>query len=187
MKDLDLKIKETYQLPHRIKKEITGRAGGKEIELAWAARPESFWFWEKGTEVKVFEKPTDIEGQYRPFMLLEQLARHEVFEWEVTDSLPDKRPGAIAVRAKANGHETIYYFDEKTGLLAGNKARQFIRLLGKEAWIESRTGNYEDFDGLKLYRTVLGYQDGVKTSELNIIDVRFFEKLDDQIFAVPKH
>ncbi len=186
-KDIDIALIETYQLPNRIKKEIRGHADGKEINLAWCADNEQYWYWEQGNQTQILNKHTDVESQYRPYRILEDLANLDTNAWEVIDNPVDAPSGSITVRCKAEGEANggIYYFNRETGLLAGSKVRKFIPILGRECWMAGLLGDYKEVDGLQLFHSMVGYQDGVKTSSNTIKEVRLLDAVDERVFAAP--
>jgi hypothetical protein len=185
--NVDINVTETYELPARMRKELRGHAGGREVDLGWVLGSKQSWYQEKGNELRTLAPVETAEREFRPFMMLDDLRRARDLKWSIVDDSSKARPGTVAVRCTGPGREArIYYFDEKTGLLAGSKDRQFVRGLDREALKEARLSGYKEESGLMLYRRIISYQDGKQTSVISIDEIQLLDKIDDNAFLPPE-
>jgi hypothetical protein len=112
--------------------------------------------------------------------------------------LTDKRYELMALGAsKVNGRavlgvgvlckgqrEVRLYFDKETGLLA--KTEQALEVdRDKEVHQEAYYTDYKDFAGYKRPTRMTVYRDGKKTQEAELVEVRYYEKMDKKVFAKP--
>src|SRR5262249_17832583 len=101
-------------------------------------------------------------------------------------------------RAKVNGRPAVglkvaapalkdvsLYVDEETGLLAKIERRAFSTAARKEVTEERVHTDYQDVDGVKLARKVTVYHDGKRFSEVEVLEAKTVEKLDDGLFMKP--
>jgi hypothetical protein len=100
----------------------------------------------------------------------------------------DKRP-ALGVRAASKGHRDLnLYFDKETGLLARGEFRvKDVQGLqgGKEVTQEFLLSNFQEVDGIKQALKVLVKWDGKPYVDAEISDLKYADKLDDDVFAQP--
>ncbi len=102
--------------------------------------------------------------------------------------LPDvkvnDRPAA-AVRVRGRGRkEFVLYFDRELGLLV--KFEHFLDDgKGKQVRHERYFGDFKDVSGHKRPFKVIAFRQGRKVMEADILDVKYYDKLDDSLFAKP--
>lgn len=101
------------------------------------------------------------------------------------ESVVSGRP-ARAVRVSSPGRRDVQlYFDREFGVLV-KAERTVVDLRTKQAQREEAF--YTDWkvaDGLVTPTKVTVLRDGYKFSEVEVLEVHFFEKLDDKVFAQP--
>jgi hypothetical protein len=193
--DANITVEETYQLPHQIKKVIKGSAGSWHGGLAWAIDGDTWWDQkilnggsERRASVTIHEpKKMDVEGMYRPYLVIETLADYQKFQWSMAPGDGDRARQLAAVLAKSDltGAEITFEFSKETGLLDGIATRRIVPPTNKEVLHEEKYNEYRDFDGVWLPTTQTIDHDGKRIAEIHVTDVRFFEKLDDAEFAPP--
>jgi hypothetical protein len=86
--DADVMVEETYQLPRQIKKVIKGSAGSWHGALAWAIDGDTWWDQQildgsPGPVTIHEQKNSDLEGMYRPYMVIETLANYQNLRWSM--------------------------------------------------------------------------------------------------------
>ncbi len=97
----------------------------------------------------------------------------------------DDRP-TVAVKVSARGHrDIVLHFDRESGLLvkAERRALDFGTL--KEVAQVEQYGDFKDVDGLRRPMKVTVYRDGKKYMEGEVVQLRYFDKLDDDEFKQP--
>jgi hypothetical protein len=92
---------------------------------------------------------------------------------------------ADGVKVTARGRKDIrLYFDRETGLLT--KTEHFLDDgAGKEVLQEEFYGDFKDFGGFRRWTKLAAFLDGKKVMEAEVLDVKYFDKLDDAEFAKP--
>ncbi len=93
---------------------------------------------------------------------------------------------ALGVRVASKGHKDIsLFFDKDTGLLAKVERRTVDPQTGNEITEERIITEYAKTDGVPTPKKVLINHDGAKHMELEILETKRLEKLDDSEFAKP--
>jgi hypothetical protein len=98
----------------------------------------------------------------------------------------DGKP-AVGVLVKSKGHRDVkLYFDKSSALLVKRRQNVFDPASGKEVSQEVLFSDYQDKDGVKHYRKITAYRDGKKIIEAKVVELEFFDKLEDKVFARPQ-
>jgi hypothetical protein len=92
---------------------------------------------------------------------------------------------AVGVKVYAKGHREVrLYFDKEKGfLLKTEHALDDSR--DKEVKQEEYYSEFKDYAGFKRPSKITVYRDGKKTMEAELVEVRYYEKIDDTVFAKP--
>ena len=93
--------------------------------------------------------------------------------------MPTER-GSVNFQGTPKGHVVL---DKASGLLVGR--RHFILETGKEILQEVAYEDFKEHDGLKHYTRLVGKRDGKTFFEGEVVEIKFFEKLDEKVFARP--
>jgi hypothetical protein len=93
---------------------------------------------------------------------------------------------AVGLRIVSKGHRDInLYFDKETGLMAKIE-RQALDTMTQQMVTEERIiQEYQVVDGMKVAKKVLVNRDGKKFMEVEVLEVKFADKIDDSEFAKP--
>ena len=95
-----------------------------------------------------------------------------------------ERP-AVGVRVTARGRKELrMYFDKETDLLIKTE-HTLPGAEGKEVRQEEYYGDFRDLGGYRRPVRVAAYRDGKKVVEAELLDVKYYEKIDDAEFAKP--
>lgn len=90
----------------------------------------------------------------------------------------------FGVKVSAKGQKDLrLYFDRETGLLI--KTEHNIQDGSKEVLQEEFYGDFKDFGGIRRWTRIAAFRDGKKLLEAEVLDVRYFDKIDDAEFAKP--
>jgi len=93
---------------------------------------------------------------------------------------------AVGVKISKEGKKDIdLYFDKTTGLMAKLERRAKDIMSGQEVTEERIVLEYQDVKDRKMPKKAQVRRDGKKFLEVEIVEVRFLEKLDDADFAMP--
>jgi hypothetical protein len=93
---------------------------------------------------------------------------------------------AVAVQVAARGHrDVVLSFDQATGLLVKARRRTVDQATAREVLQEEEYGDYRDRDGLLRPVKVVVFKDGRKFMEAEVVTIKYLEKLDDSVFALP--
>ncbi len=92
---------------------------------------------------------------------------------------------AVGVKVSMKGHKDLrLYFDSETGLLIKT---EHIREDGgnKEVLQEEFYGDFKDFGGFRRWTRIVAFRDGKKLMEAELLEVKYFDKIDDAEFTKP--
>src|SRR5262245_15148415 len=189
---VNLKVEETYQLSQRqVKKKISGKVNDKEIALTWAIDGDRHWYQEAG-KTEVIDNRLDTEAQFRPYWMLEQLVNKDL-RWGSIDAKAKHTEdvSAFVPKSQAAQFDGVFYFDKERSLLTSVRVKRFVPTAPDsktqlEVIHEWKLEEYKEIDGVKLPMKLILYQDGKKLCEICLQGVRFFNKLDVEIFSPPK-
>ncbi len=94
-------------------------------------------------------------------------------------------PG-ILIRSK--GHRDVQlFFDKASGLLVKRAHSILEGTSGKSVLQEIIYSHYEAVHGLKYPRQITAWRDGRRFATVQVIEVEFFNKLDERVFAKPSN
>jgi hypothetical protein len=125
--------------------------------------------------------------------------REGLYLWWVGSLVPLKKEGfdlapipeaqingkpAVGVKVASKGRPDVkLYFDKGSGLLVKLATR--VSLAGETVDKEILFSDYKDFDGVKLYTSLLETRDGKKESELRGMTHAVPAKVDESLFGKP--
>jgi hypothetical protein len=100
------------------------------------------------------------------------------------ESVVADRP-AQGIRVKSKGHRDVdVYFDKESGRLAKMESR-VKSPDNHDIVLEQVFSDYKEFDGVKLATTFTKYENGRQTSVERIVDLKFVDEIDPNLFARP--
>jgi hypothetical protein len=113
------------------------------------------------------------------------LLRERGYDLAVTDDVKVNDRPAAGVRVTMRGRKEMrLYFDRELGLLV--KTEHVLGDgSGKEVREERYFGDFKDVAGHKRPFKVIAFRDGKKLMEARVVDVKYFDKLDDSEFTRP--
>ncbi len=93
---------------------------------------------------------------------------------------------ALGIRVSSEGHRDVnLFFDKDSGLLVKTETRAADLMSGEEKTEEKVLQDYKQQDGYFLPRRVSVLQDGKELLSLEIEDIKFVERFDDDTFTKP--
>jgi hypothetical protein len=97
----------------------------------------------------------------------------------------DDKP-AVGVKVSSKGHRDVdMFFDKKSGLLVKVVKQVYDAMKMEEVTEERFISEYQEADGVKVPKKVLLHRDGKKFMEMEILEIKHPEKIDDSEFAKP--
>jgi hypothetical protein len=93
---------------------------------------------------------------------------------------------AIGVRVSSKGRRDVsLFFDKKTHLLIKSESRGVDPISNQEVNMEKYFSDFREVDGIQSPRKVTIHTDGKKLGDMEISEVRYLERHDDGVFAMP--
>jgi hypothetical protein len=184
--ETDFVIEDSWQMPTQYKSVMRLKAKGQDFELVQAVNGERCWASMNGMVQALRNKEI---AEFKEQMYAEDLERLRFLgDKRLTMSLVKENrfagKPAVGVKITSKGHrEVTLYFDEANGLLVGRK--HVILEAGKEIVQEVSHGDFKDHDGLKHYTKIIVKRAGKKFVDGEVVEIKFFEKLDEKEFAQP--
>src|SRR5262249_28497899 len=97
-----------------------------------------------------------------------------------------KTTPAVGVLVKPKGRRDVrLHFDKASGLPVKREQQVLDPSSGKEVQQEVVFSDYQEKDGLKLYKKIVALRKGKKLMSTWVAEVEFFEKLDAKVFTKP--
>ncbi|HWY88958.1 MAG TPA: hypothetical protein VNX28_19750, partial [Gemmataceae bacterium] len=185
---------QTVRLPDRMKNVQNGELDGQKASMVVVVSGNRGWTRQqlsgKGKPRELAQElPMEIVEMIKEELyasMLETLISLKEKQYQLS-ALPEAKVNgrlAAVVKVASKGHEDVkLYFDKENGLLVKREQSRDILMLGRIIE-EVFYSDYQETDKVKLPRKVVKIADG-KKSEYQIIEVQFFDKLDDRVFTNP--
>jgi hypothetical protein len=93
---------------------------------------------------------------------------------------------AVGIKVASKGHRDIsLFFDKASHMLARVDSMALDAQSGQEVAQEKIMKEYQDLNGIKVPKKVLVNRDGKKFMDVEVVEVKFVDKIDDNEFAKP--
>jgi len=176
------------QLPNQLKQTIEAEVAGQNVTVVSVINGAKVWAKAGGQTLDVSDmvgdklKDTFHQQQVQTLTPL----RDKSYELSPLGELKVNDKPAIGVRVAKKGFRDInLYFDKESGLLVKVEGRSADLLSQKEATQETIFKEYMDVDGLQVPKKTIIYQDGKEFGEVETLEYKVLDKLDDNEFAKP--
>jgi hypothetical protein len=186
--NLPFTIEDTWQMPNQYKSTFSMQFMGKTLTQTQIINGERGWIQ---TDGETMDMPKDALAEMREQKHGEDLDRlgflnDKGIELSALDEIKVEGKPAVGVLIKSKGHRDVkLYFDKSTGLLVKREQKVLDPASGKEVSQEVVFGDYQEKDGVKHYRNIAAYRDGKKIIDAKVLEIEFFDKLEDKVFAKP--
>jgi hypothetical protein len=186
--NLPFTIEDTWQMPNRYKTEFSCQLMGKKFTQTQVIDGDQGWIQ---TDCQVQDMPKDAVAEMKEQKYAEDLdrlafLREKGIEFSLLNEIKVEGKPAVGVLVKSKGHRDVkLYFDKGSGLLVKREQQILDPSSSKEIRQEVIFSDYQEKDGLKHYRKIVGLRDGKKVIDASVTEVEFFEKLDAKVFAKP--
>jgi hypothetical protein len=177
-----------YQWPNQFKAVMEIEGNGQKFTVTTVSNGDKGW-------INDGQKTQELEGKALAEMKeeahLARLARLTGLKDKTVqlsglgESKVDGRP-AVGVKVTSKGHRDVsLYFDKASGLLVKTERQAVDVMSGRELSEEKVFSDYQEVDGLQSAKKVVVYRDGKKFMEVEVVSVKFLDKLDPGVFAKP--
>ncbi len=127
------------------------------------------------------------QAHLRRLLLLTPLLRDKSYKLSVLDEIRIEDRPAVGVRVVCTGErDAKLYFDKDTGRLAKIERRVGNETGTKTLLQEEFFSDYKDIDGVPTATKQLWRRDGKPVLEMTLIEVRYPDHLDADVFADPR-
>jgi len=186
--NLPFTIEDTWQMPRRYKTSSSFQFMGNAVTQTQAMDGDTGWAQFNG---QTQDLPKEALAEMKEQKYAEDLDRlsflnEKGIELSATEEAKVDDKPALGVLVKSKGHRGVkLYFDKSNGLLVKRQQNVLDPASGKEISQEVVFGDYQDKDGVKHYRNITAYRDGKKIIDAKVMELEFFDKLEDKVFAKP--
>jgi len=173
----------------KFKEVLALEANGQKVNVVTVYNGDKAWLTVNGMEQNLPDKVLDElkEAAYAikaarmtPLLTDKEFTLSPLGEAKVND-----RP-VVGVKISSKGHRDIsVYFDKANGLLAKTESRRLDGQSMQDVDEERIVTGYQDIDGIKTAKKVLLNHDGKKFMEVEVTEVKFLDRVDDNEFQKP--
>jgi hypothetical protein len=179
----------SFMLPDKFKETVEMEVMGQKVRVVSGTDGTNTFIVANGMDVPVNDmiKEALKDGQYALKVgRLVPLIKEKEFELSALGELKVEGKAAVGVRVARKGQKDVsLYFNKETGLLAKVERRTVDPQTGNEITEERVITEYGKTDAVPTAKKVVINHDGSKFMELEILETKRLEKLDDSEFAKP--
>lgn len=182
-------IEDVWRMPDRYKTTSTVTINGKDVTQTQTITGDTGWM-KLGDQVQ--DIPKEALAEMKEQKWAEDLDRLGFLNDKAVKLSPagetkvNGKP-AVGVLIKVEGHREVkLWFDKQSGLLVKREHPVFDPTVNKEVTQEVIFADYKDKDGVQHYTKITGTRGGFPFFEGKVVEVQFYDKLDDATFAKPK-
>lgn len=177
------------QLPSQFKEAIELDVNGQKVTVTTVFDGAKGWLSING-QVRDAEDKLLTELKEAAHMMrvgrLSSLVKDKTCELSTLGEIKIDGKDAVGVRVSSKGYRDInIYFDKKTDLPVKIERRVLDLSSQQEVNEEKFIIEYQEKDGMKIAKKVLVLRDGKKLMDVEVVEVKFMEKMDDSEFAKP--
>ena len=186
---LEFTQQSSFMLPDKLKETVDMEVMGQQVRVVSIVNGTKLSIEANGQEVPVEDKVKDMlkdAGYAMKVSRLVPLVKEKGFELAPLGEVKVNDKPAVGVRVSSKGEKDIsLFFDKKTGLLAKVEHRTVDPMSGNEITEERIITEYTKTDGVPTPKKVTVNHDGNKYMEVEILETKRLEKLEDSEFAKP--
>jgi len=174
--------------PGKFKEVVEMSIMGKEVKVTSAFDGKVGWIRANEMDVPVKEELLDEFKNMAYWMRIGQLTgltdKGLKFGLIGEAEVNGKRAIGITI-AKEGAKDISFFFDKATGLMAKTERRTRDFMTGQEVTEERVIQGYQEIGGRPMPKRVVVNRDGAKLMEVEVLEGRHLERLDDSEFAKP--
>jgi hypothetical protein len=179
---------ETTMQANRFKSVLVLQVSGQTVTQTTVFNGEKAW-------VNVVDKTMELEGktmdEVKEVIYLARVSRlttlkDKPFELSSLGELKVNDRPAVGVKVASKGHRDVnLFFDKETGLVAKIERQGVDPMTEKEFNEERIITEYQEKDGVKFPKKAVINRDGKKFIEVEVLEIKTRDKVDDSEFAKP--
>lgn len=188
MGGLDTTQDTVYQLPNKFRQVMELDINNQKITIVTAFDGKKGAIEVNGMKLPSDEKIMQAlkEGAYQAQIGRLVPLRQKEFELSGLGEVQVNGKPALGMRVVKKGQPDVnFYFDKQTNLLVKSEIRTHDFMSGQEVTEERIITEYQTVDGMPVAKKVEIVRDGKRFMDAEVLDAKFYEKLDDADFAVP--
>lgn len=183
--ELEMVVEVSYMMPDKMKESAEFEITGNKIKTKTLINGDKITLEVNDKEMAVSDNikaAIDSGRQHRALGSLLPLRDKKYKITAVGESKVLDKP-ALGFLVEAKGMKDVnLYFDKKSGLLVKMAARTINAENGQEVDEERIMSGYKNVEGMPMPTKILINRDGKKYLEMELEDIKLFEKLDDSEF-----
>jgi hypothetical protein len=187
--DLEFTQEVTIQIPDKFKEVMDLSVMGQQIGVVSVFDGKQGWIKANGKEIKV---ENEILNEFKEAAYAMSLAqglflKDKGVKLSLLGEVQVKGRPTVGIKVSKEGHKELdFYFDKATGLIAKLERRARDFQAGQEVTEERIITEYQDVEGRKVAKKVEVLRDGKSFLEAEVLEVRFFDRIEDSEFARPE-
>jgi hypothetical protein len=181
-------LEDAWHMPDQYRSSSSFQIGGQKLSQTQVIIGDKGWIQMNG---QTQDLPKEAVAEMKEQKYAEDLdhlgfLKDPGIELALVDPIEVDQKPASGVVVKRKGHRDVkLYFDKATGLLVKREHRLLDSASGKEVLQEIVFSDYQEKDGVKHYRKIKAIRDGVKVIDGTVVELEFFDKLNESLFARP--
>lgn len=187
MGEMTVTWKQTWRLPDHVRDvQEMDLKGAKFVKIQVSAG-DRFWVSTNGrTQELKDEMRTKMQEEMYPEVFDKLIPlTDKKYVLSSIDEMKVAGEPAAGIKVASKGHRDVkLYFDKDSGLLV-KRENQIANEKGELVRLELFYSDFKEFEGVKLYRKAEAFTDGNKFADITITEIKFFDKLGDDVFAKP--
>lgn len=185
----DITGETSLQRPDKVKNSMSLDINGKQIDVVTVFNGKKLWVSTMGMTKEIDDekilKAAREEMQAEGASSISDYLKAP-FELNSLGDAKIKGKAAIGIRISKKGQKDIsMFFDKETHLLVKTEMRTLDGNTGQEVTQEKFIIGYQEKNGMKVAKRVEIQKDGKTFMDIEILETRALEKLDDAVFAKP--
>lgn len=178
---------ESFELPRRHRRSITGQLMGKDFAMEYAVTEGSGWIRQNNGKAEDFKgKKLPLSSSWNAVLALLPLCLAEGVELKLgaKERIEGREAVGVSVSGEALGGEAVLFFDAKSSLLLRSKRRMQL-LSPDEVDGEVLLSDYKVVSGVLYPHRITSHAAGRKIAEMAITHIEFLDTLEDRLFNKP--
>ena len=175
-----------FMLPDKFKDQMELKVAGQTVNVLTIVNGDKVALEVNGNAVNEVDKVKDAIKDVGHVMEVARMVGLKDKGYELSIIGDDKVEGkrVVGVRVSKKGEKDVsLYFDKETALLAKLEFRTTDQATGNEVTEERMPSEYaKNKDGVPVPKKIVVKRDGKAFLEAEVLDMKYFEKLDDSEF-----
>jgi len=179
---------ETFDLPHRYYRKISGQLMGRDFSMEYAISDGSGWIRQNGGEAKEYKgEKQPLERSWNAFLAMLPLCLGDGVKLQAAgeEKVDGREAVGVKIQGEVVGSEAIFFFDKKTGLLVKSRRRIQHPLSREEVEGEVLYSDFKKVSDVQYPHRITIYVSGKKVGDMEITRIEFLKQIDDHLFDKP--